>query len=171
MTVVAAFEFDDFVPSGESAGQPHTGHSRLRPAVDHADFFDRRQTRRDELRHLDFERVGKAVAQSAPGRLAHRVDDDPRRVAENGRTPRAHVVDVCVAVDIVQVRALGPLDEKGFSADTAECADRRIHSAGNADAGRGEEFLRAGACDHDRAGGTGVLSVTTGPHRRDAGAP
>ena len=92
-------------------------------------------------------------------------------MAENGRTPRAHVVNVCVAIDIVQVRTLGPLDEKGFSADTAECADRRIDSARDAGARLGEEFLRARTRDHDRAGGTGVPPVMTGQRRRDACAP
>ena len=63
-------------------------------------------------------------------------------MTENGRAPAADVIDVFVAIDIPDVRALGAFDKKRFAADAAKRAHRRIHAAGNALCARRKEFGR-----------------------------
>ena len=53
------------------------------------------------------------------------------RVAEDHRSPGAHVVDVTVAVHVDEPCALALADEDGRSAHGAEGAYRRVHAAGD----------------------------------------
>ena len=53
------------------------------------------------------------------------------RVAEDQRAPRHHVVDVLVAVEVVQHRARAALHEDRREPDGAERAHRRVHAAGD----------------------------------------
>ena len=64
------------------------------------------------------------------------------RVAEDHRAPRAHVVDVAVAVRVDEPCALALAEEDGRAADGAEGAHRRVHAAGD-DALRGFKELLA----------------------------
>ena len=70
------------------------------------------------------------------GSVAHRIDNDFRRMTENRRSPAADVIDVFISIDIPNFRAGGACDEKWLAIHIAKCADRRIDAAGNA-------FLRA----------------------------
>src|SRR4249919_295002 len=60
-------------------------------------------------------------------------------MADDHRSPRADVVDVMVAVDVHQVRALRALDEERFAADRFERAHRRIDAARHQRLGAGEQ--------------------------------
>jgi hypothetical protein len=64
------------------------------------------------------------------------------RMAENGRSPGADVVDVIVAIDIEHPRALGSVHEKRLAADRAKRAHRRVHAAGNVFQSLGKKFFR-----------------------------
>ncbi len=71
-----------------------------------------------------------------------RVGDDHRRVAEDVRSPRADVVDVGLAIDVLDAAAMGLADEERFAADIAERAHRRVHPTGDQGFGDSEKFLR-----------------------------
>ena len=122
MAVVAALEFHDLVAPGKSAREPDRGHRRLGAAVDHADFFNRRHPRADQLGHLDLARIRDAEADAVFCGGGNRIEHDLRRMAENRRPPCADVVDEFVAIDIPDVRAVGALDEERLAADAAKRA-------------------------------------------------
>ena len=78
----------------------------------------------------------------------HGVDDGGVGVAEDHRPPRAHQVDVAVAVGVGQPAALGRGDEPRGAADRGERPHRRVHPAGDDGARVGEQLRRhlGGVC-------------------------
>ncbi len=52
-------------------------------------------------------------------------------VAKNHGAPGTDVIDVALVVFVVQVGALGVLEENGRTTDTAKRPDRRIHATGD----------------------------------------
>ena len=129
MAVVAAFEFDDFVASGEAAREADSGHGRFGAGADEAQPFDRRHDFGDFFGDDDFAFGGRAERQTAQRGFAHGFDDFGVRVSDNRRPPRADVIGVARAVFVPHIRALGFFDEARHTADAAECADGGIHAA------------------------------------------
>ena len=127
--MIATFELDDLVAPGETASQPDARHGGFRSAIDHPDFFDRRNPLADQLRHLDFERIWNAETNAARGRRADRIDDDSRSVTEDRRAPGPDVVDVFISIDVPDPRAFCALDKERFSLQAAKSAHGRIHAA------------------------------------------
>ena len=84
----------------------------------------------DQFRHLDFKRIRNSKARAVLGGGADGIDNDFRRMAENGRPPGADVINVFVAIHVPDARAFRALDEKRLAADVAKRADGRIHAAG-----------------------------------------
>ena len=93
VAMITTGELDDLVAFSESARQPHARHRRLRPAIHHPHFFDRRHPCADQLGHFHFERIGNAETDASLRRIADSANDNWRRVSENGRAPAADVID------------------------------------------------------------------------------
>ncbi len=53
------------------------------------------------------------------------------RMAQNGRPPRAYVVDVFAAIRVPDARACATREKAGHAAHGLEGAHGRIHAAGN----------------------------------------
>ena len=108
LTVIVVGEHHDPVAAGDGAGDPHRRHHGLGPGV-----AERRAFVPDELGKSFGDRTGQ-VALRADGKPAlhlggHGVDHEVRRMAE-GRLPEpVDQVDVLVAVDIPDSRALGAI--------------------------------------------------------------
>ena len=100
MAVVAAFELDDPVASRERARDADRAHRRFGAGADEADALHRRHQRSHALAELVLERRWRAEARAASRRGGDRLDQPARRVAVNQRSPRHHVVDEAVAVDV-----------------------------------------------------------------------
>ena len=73
----------------------------------------------------------RAERQAAHRRFLHRPHDGGMRMAEDGGSPRADVVDVALAVGVPHVGALAAREESRRSTDGAERAHGRVHAAGN----------------------------------------
>ena len=101
VAVIATLEFDDLVPAGESSGETDRGHRGLGAAIHHPHFLDRRHPLTDFAREFDFQRIRNAEARAAIRRRLHRRDDRRMRVAEDRRAPGADVIDLAVAVDVL----------------------------------------------------------------------
>ena len=69
-----------------------------------------------------------------------RVDDLGMTVAEDHRPPGADVIDIGIAVDIIDFRAGGAFDEDRFAADGAKGAHRTVDAAGDDLVGFGKVF-------------------------------
>ena len=60
-------------------------------------------------------------------------------MTEQHGPPRADVVDIAAAIDIIQVGAISPGDEAWCTPDTIEGADGRVDTSGNCVAGLFEQ--------------------------------
>jgi hypothetical protein len=132
MAVVAALELEDLRASGGAAGEADTAHGRLGATVDHADFFDRGDHTADGFRHVHFEGVRGAEAESARGGFLDGLDDRRGGMAEDGWAPGAHEVDEFPVVDREEAASGGGFHEKRLAAHAAEGTNRGIHAAGDA---------------------------------------
>ena len=80
-------------------------------------------------------------------------------VAVDQRAPRAHPVDVAIAVDVEQLGALGALDEDRVAADRAHRAHRRVDAARQDVAARARRARRSCVSrDRGRRSDAGVLA-------------
>ena len=93
--------------------------------------------------------VGAPNVVPALGRRDDRREHRGVGVAEDERPPRAHVVDVVVAVDVDDLGAVAALDEDRVAADGAHRAHRRVDAAGQALQRAGVELGRAGVGERD----------------------
>ena len=132
MPVVAAGELQDPVAASRRAGEPDRAHRRLGPRRDEPHLVDRRH-RIDDLRgELDLGLRRRPEARSALDRLDDRGNRLVVGVAEEERAPGHHPVDVAVAVDVLDVRAVAaPHEHRLVEPDRAHRANRRVDAAGD----------------------------------------
>src|SRR3984957_20058003 len=129
MPVVTAFEFQQQVTLGEPARRAHRAHGGFGAGADKSDALDRGQRANDLLAELGFERRRHSIAGPLPGLVGNRRDDVRMRVAQDQSAPGANVVDVLAAIDIVEPRARGMVDDQRRSAYGAKRANRAVHPA------------------------------------------
>ena len=124
VAVVAAFKLDDLVAAGVTAGQPDGAHGRLGAGVDHPHLLHGGDDLAHLLGHQHFDLGRGTVAQS----LLHRLDDrglDGRVVVtQQHGAPGTDVIHIGLAVHVIEVGAIGVIDEAGCAADPVEGADR-----------------------------------------------
>ena len=131
VAVVASLELQDHGPTREGAGQPQGGHAGFRAGVGEAHLLYRRKRLVDQLGqlHLLFgggAKAGAGFQNTSQGRHHLRV-----AVAQNKRTPGAYVVEVAVAVHVVDARPLAVIHEQGVASHGLEGSGRRVDSARN----------------------------------------
>ena len=104
--------------------------------------------------------VGAPKLEPELKRLDDRRADAGMGVPQDHRPPRADVIDVLVAVDVVQVGPLGPGHERRLAADRPERPRRAVHSAGDHAVGPDEGVVAAGKLEiGSRAGGSREFMV------------
>ncbi len=148
VAVIAALEFDDELAAGGGAGQADSGHRRLSAGADETHFFDGRIAAGDALGEIGLRCRGGAEAGRVARGALNGFDNRRERVAQNHRSPGAEVVDVAIAVGVVEGCALGALDEGRRAADGAKGADRRVDAAGEEALGALLQDLGSGANGH-----------------------
>mmetsp|Transcript_508 Transcript_508/g.1557 ORF Transcript_508/g.1557 Transcript_508/m.1557 type:complete len:443 (+) Transcript_508:800-2128(+) len=141
VAVVAALELDHLVAPRVGPHEPQDAHARLGARVCEPDHLHRG----DRLDHLLGEHVlegrgraeGGALLQGLLERLQHPVV----RVADDGRAPGAHVVDVLVAIHVPRVRALDAVEDHGLAAHGLEGAHGGADAAGHQVLGLREDLV------------------------------
>ena len=131
VAVVAAVELDDLASRPVNAArEPQRAHRRL-GARARRSAPSRSTAARRAISSASSTSSAVGAPKLVPRRSAAstRRDDLRVRVAEDQRAPRADVVDVAVAVDVEEVRALAAVDEERRAADGAERAHGRVHAA------------------------------------------
>ena len=131
VAMVAADELDDLVPAGGAAGQADGGHDRLGAAADQPDLVDGVKRLNDHLGQLRFQCGRDAVAGAGSHGLFDLGQNGLVSVAEDHRAPGQAVVDVAVAVFVVEEGPLGFLDKDRGGADALEGADGTVDTAGD----------------------------------------
>ena len=144
VAVVVAGHLDDLVAARDAARHPDGRHRRLGAGRDEPHLLDRRHGRGHDLGDLDLALGRGAEARAVVERLDDRRADARMGMAQDHRPPRADVVDVVVAVDVVEVGPLGPGDERRLAADGAERPRRAVHAAGNHAVGPDEGLVALG---------------------------
>ena len=145
--VVAALELDDAVAARVAAGQPQGRHGGFRAGTGEAHPLDVREHVADSLRQLGLAHIGRAERQAIGHGRLHGLQHLGVRVANNGRPPRAHVIDVGLALHVPHAGALGPLDEARRAAHGPEGPHGRVDAAHQHLAGT-VEFLLVGCLAH-----------------------
>ncbi len=103
--VIAAFELDDLVAPCRRARDADRAHRRLGTRADEPDALERGHQPPDPRGELHFERARRPVAGAEPAGRSQRFDEPAGSVTVNQRSPRHHVIDERVAVDIHQPAA------------------------------------------------------------------
>src|SRR3954465_13384932 len=104
-SVVAAFKFDDLVPTSRGAGEAYGVHGSLRPTIAKAKHLNRK-TITDLFRQLPLHVVRHAEHRSGLQPLSHGFHDGRVAVSGHERAETEVVIDVVVAVEIAEMRAL-----------------------------------------------------------------
>lgn len=111
VAVVAALELDDAVAAREAAGESNGGHARFRAGAHEAHLFHRGNEARDLFGDFNLGAGGGAEGKAAVDRGMDGLDDIRIVVAEDHRTPGAHIVGEALFLNVPHVGALGALDE------------------------------------------------------------
>ena len=165
VAVVAAGELDDHVPSGEAAGQADGAHRRLGAGADQAHHLDRRHRLHNQLGKLRLPFGGSAEAGTAMQSFLDGPDHARMGMAEDERPPRTDVIEVTIAVDVVEIRPFAAGNEDRLAADAAKGAGRTVDAAGNQPAGQVKCFGAAMSIHGDRRSGLQVLGRPEGTPR------
>src|SRR5438132_12164509 len=111
-TMVVTLEAQNLLATGEGPGEAKGVLHAFGTGVSEPQRVDRRDTLGDSGSGLTFEIVSKREHRAAIGDLTrHGLDHSCRTVTEDERTETHRVVDVDVAVDVGEVRALSLFDE------------------------------------------------------------
>ena len=127
--MVAADELHDLIAPRISARKAQCAHRRLRPRVHHADDLDGGIDGLHELCKLRFKERRRTVTRTAPHRLPEGGDDLRMRMTDDHRPPRANVVDVFVAVDVIDFIALCARDKERVTPHICKGADGTVDPA------------------------------------------
>ena len=106
MAVVATFKLHNLVATGKTASRTDSAHRRLGAAVHHANHLDTRNKAHHELRKFRFQAARSAKAEPVLRRLGDCLDYRIMRVSQEHRAPATHVVDIVVAIHIVDMAPL-----------------------------------------------------------------
>src|SRR5262249_15452320 len=115
----------------------------------------------DQLREVRLTLGRCTEARPLVQRLLHSSHDARVAVPKDERAPRTDVMEVAVAVDVVEIRPLAACDVNRMPADGAESTGRAVDAAGDELAGAFESLLATGAqwC-HGASTGKGTPSWT-----------
>ena len=141
MAVVATLEFHNLVASGKTACCTDGAHRRLGAAVHHADHLDARHKTHHEFCKFRFEPARCTKTESILRRLGNRIDDRVMSVSQKHRAPATHIVDIVVAIDIVDVAALRASDKRRRRPHVAISANGTVHATRHERLGFCEKFF------------------------------
>ena len=131
-------------------GEPNGRHRRLGSGVDEPDLLDARHHGNDQFRQFGLLLGRSAESESAARLRPDRLDNASVAVSEQHWPPGRDIVDVGVAVDVLQVDAVAGLEEDRMTAYALECAHGRIDAARYRTRCAGEQSLGFAAI-HGRA--------------------
>ncbi len=139
VAVVAAVELEDLVAPRVASGETDGAHGGLSTGGDHPDHLDIGIGVADHFGQLDLEPGGGSVGGPVFGCGLDGLHDLGMAVAEDHRSPGADVIDIGVAVGIVNLGTLGALNEQRVAAHRLEGPHGAVDPPGDDAFGFGEE--------------------------------
>src|SRR6266481_1311917 len=131
MAVVAALKLDDVFALGEGPRQPNRGHGGLGSRADETYLLHRGEGLDDLLGQLRLNGRAGAKAGAVAVGLLNPLHHGRKGVPQNQRPPRADIVDVLIAVGIVNARTMAAHNIRWVTAHRPKRPYRRIDSARN----------------------------------------
>ena len=128
MTVVATFKLHNLVAAGKPASGTDSAHRRFGSAVHHANHLDARHKLHHEFRKFRFQTARSAKTKPVLRRFCNRVNHRVVSVPQKHWPPAAHVIDVIVAIDIIDVATFGASDKRRCGPHVTVCTNWAIHA-------------------------------------------
>ena len=144
VAMVAAFKLHNLVAAGKSACGTDGTHRRLGPAVHHADHLHARHKVHHEFCKFGFEPARSPETEAVLRRFCNSTDYRVVRMPQEHRAPAAHVVDIVVAVHIVDVAALRAGNKRRGGTHVTVGAHRAVHATGHQVLGFCKKFFAQG---------------------------
>ncbi len=140
--VIHALEADDFLASGEGPCQANRIDDRFGAGIAQPHLLHARHRRDDSLREPCLLSRRQCEHRAAILNLLHdRCGHFGRTMSENHRTQAQQVVDIGIAVDVVQIGALAAIHEQGIGIPTRpDRTGSAVDAGGNGPAGHLVEF-------------------------------
>src|SRR5215510_3248089 len=131
MTMIAAGKFHNHVAPGKPPRQANGRHRRLSAGVHHAHHVHSGKRLDDQLcqAYLPFGRRPKGTAIGSG--LLYGRHDLRMRVAEDERSPGAHVVDIDITIDIIDACSGSTLNEGRLQIYRLKGSHRTVYTARN----------------------------------------
>jgi hypothetical protein len=127
MPMVTPLELDNPVSPRDPAGQPNGAHSRLSPGVHKSDQLDRGDRLNDHAGQHRLPLGRCAIAYPKRCSLLNRFDDGGVSMADDHRPPGADIVDVAMAIDVVEAAAMCLLDHHRLSTHGLKRTHGAVH--------------------------------------------
>ena len=131
MPVIAALKLDDLVPPGKSSCSTNSTHYCLCAGVYHTHHFYAGNDLVNQFCHFHFQCRGSTVTQAIFQLIPDSFQHNVRIVSQNHRPPGADIIDIDVAVLIVEVLVFGTLNKPRRTAHRLKRPHRRIDTAGH----------------------------------------
>ena len=135
MTVIAAAKFDELIATGVCSCQAQGTHGSLGAGVDEAHHFKRWHAIDHQSCQLILGLGGRAKAKAQLAGLNHCLHHFGMGVPQDHRPPGLHVIEVAIAIHVIEIRSLGSADEDGTTSNSAKGAHRAVDASW-------EQFLR-----------------------------
>ena len=129
MAMIAAFELHNLIATGKTASRTNRTHRRFGPAVHHANHLDAWHKAHHKLRKFRFKTARGAKTEAILSCIGNSLNHGIVRMPQKHRAPAAHVINVIVAIHIVNVAALGTLDKRRRRPHIAKRTHRTVHAA------------------------------------------
>src|SRR5205085_9047190 len=100
--------------------QADGAHRRLRARTRHAHHLNGRHGTNDQFSQLRFKFGRSAKREAAAHRFVDCLNDSGMRVAQNEWTPRTDIVEVTIAINVVEIRSFPARNEQGMAAHGAK---------------------------------------------------
>ena len=143
MAVVATFEFDDLVATGESAHQSQHRHAGFGAAVHEANHLHTGNGVDHHLRQRVFECAGGSEAGALLNCFLQRTDHFGMGMTTDRGPPAADVVDVFVVINVPGVGALDAIENDRLATHRFECTHWGAHATRHQSLGGTEQLLGA----------------------------
>ena len=135
MPVVTTGELDQFRPSGNAASDTDRAHGCFGSTAYQSHPFDARNSSDDQLGDAGLILSRCTIRSTAFSGSNDRFDHSRFGMPQDHRSPRTDVVQIAIAIDIVEMLAMSPVDKQWMATHSAESASGRVHSTGNQFAG------------------------------------
>ena len=129
MAMVATFELHNLIATGETASRTNRTHRRFGAAIHHANHLNARHKVHHKLRKFRFKTARGAKTEAILSCIGNGLDHSIMRMTQKHRTPTAHIINVVVAINIVNVATLGSLDKRRRRPHIAKRTHGTVHAA------------------------------------------